>query len=180
MGAVGSLDKAHEESAEFAQHEEHGNGGEHLHVSPARSSWFDPIIIGSSSMMPTVVAPSHACLISESPDPYVHDSFERTTLDDVFDMVCEPDTVIMQQAVSYRTTRDHRVDPSSSAYVAPPPPPHRRHRHKCSTTHGIRGLGGAGSQYGTPPTYYDFMSGPLPTTTQTETAPTDPSPPPVH
>ncbi|MED6211460.1 hypothetical protein PIB30_073852 [Stylosanthes scabra] len=171
MGVVGGLDEVHEEEAEFARQEEPDDGGEHPHVSLAWSPWFDPDLIGSSSMAPpSHSAPVQAVPVSASPDPYMHDSLEISALDDVFDMVRAPELVIIQQAVSYRTARDHRLDPSSSAYVAPPP--HRSFHRRCSRTLGYR--------YGTPPAYYDFMSGPASTTPQTETAPIEPSPPPVH
>ncbi|MED6171592.1 hypothetical protein PIB30_042118 [Stylosanthes scabra] len=106
-----------------------------------------------------------------SPDPFFHATLDAGTLDEVFDMIRAPDTVIMSHAASYRTGRDQRLDLSSSAFVASPFP--------------FQGMGYTVSnfatslaQYGTPPTYYDFLSGPNPTPTQDETAAHEPSPPP--
>ncbi|MED6178060.1 hypothetical protein PIB30_104101 [Stylosanthes scabra] len=90
-------------------------------------------------------------------------------------MIRALDTVIMSQAVSYRTGRDQLLDPSSSAFVASPLP--------------FQGMGYTvsdfatspaqyGTQYGTPPAYYDFLSGPNPTPQQDESAAREPSPPP--
>ncbi|MED6112447.1 hypothetical protein PIB30_061830 [Stylosanthes scabra] len=81
----------------------------------------------------------------------------------------------MSQVASYRTGRDQRLDPSSSAFVALPLP--------------FQGMGYTvsdfatspaqyGTQYGTPPAYYDFLSGPNPTPQQDESAAREPSPPP--
>ncbi|MED6174525.1 hypothetical protein PIB30_069901 [Stylosanthes scabra] len=86
-------------------------------------------------------------------------------------MIRAPDTVIMSHAVSYRTSRDHRLDPSSSAFVASPHPPH-------GMGYTVSDFADTPAQYGTPPAYYDFLSGPNPITTQDETVTQEPSPPP--
>ncbi|MED6133291.1 hypothetical protein PIB30_027050 [Stylosanthes scabra] len=131
MGVKVGGDEAQEEADEIARYEDEGDAGDEPHVSPARSQWFDVDIIGSSSMM----QPMHASMPAgdggahpfppvDSPDPFFHATLDAGTLDDVFDMIRAPDTVVMSQAVSYRTSRDHRLDPSSSAFVASPHQPH--------------------------------------------------------
>ncbi|MED6209879.1 hypothetical protein PIB30_058942 [Stylosanthes scabra] len=86
-------------------------------------------------------------------------------------MIRAPDTVIMSQAVSYRTGRDQRLDPSSSAFIASPLPFH-------GMGYTVSDFATSPAQYGTPPAYYDFLSGPNQTPTQDETAAHEPSPPP--
>ncbi|MED6179723.1 hypothetical protein PIB30_003524 [Stylosanthes scabra] len=60
-------------------------------------------------------------------------------------------------------------DAGDQAHVSPARP------HGLGYT--VSDLGGTPHRYGTPPAYYDFMSGPIPTTTQVETTPTEPSGP---
>ncbi|MED6200273.1 hypothetical protein PIB30_083450 [Stylosanthes scabra] len=179
MGVRVGGDEAQEEAGEFARYEEEGDVGDQPHVSPARSQWCEADIIGSSSMMPLM----HASQLAgdgrpqpfppaTSPDPFFHATLDAGTLDVVFDMIRAPDTVIMSQAVLYRTGRDHRLDPSSSAFVASPHPFH-------GMGYTVSDFADTPAQYGTPPAYYDFLSGLNPITTQDETAAQEPSPPPL-
>ncbi|MED6198662.1 hypothetical protein PIB30_068610 [Stylosanthes scabra] len=178
MGFRVGGDEAQEEADEFARYEEEEDAGDQPHVSPARSQWCEADIIGSSSMMPPIHASQPAgdggpqpFPPAASPDPFFHATLDAGTLDEVFDMIRAPDTVIMSQAVSYRTGRNHRVDPSCSAFVASPHPPH-------GMGYTVSDFADTRAQYGTPPVYYDFLSSPNPTTTQDETAAQEPSPPP--
>ncbi|MED6135522.1 hypothetical protein PIB30_047338 [Stylosanthes scabra] len=77
----------------------------------------------------------------------------------------------MSQAASYKTSRDHRLDPSPSAFVASPHQPY-------GMGYTVSDFADTPAQYGTPPAYYDFLSGPSPTATQAEAAAHEPSPPP--
>ncbi|MED6125708.1 hypothetical protein PIB30_071175 [Stylosanthes scabra] len=178
MGVRVGGDEAQEEADEIAQYEDEGDTGDQPHVSLARSQWFDSDIIGSSSMMQPMHASmpagdggAHPFPPADSPDPFFHATLDAGTLDDVFDIIRAPDTVVMSQAVSYRTSRDHRLDPSSSAFIASPHQPH-------GMGYTMSDFADTLAQYGTPPAYYDFMSGPSPTATQAETAAQEPSPPP--
>ncbi|MED6146700.1 hypothetical protein PIB30_036936 [Stylosanthes scabra] len=176
MGVRVGMDEVQEEAAEISRREDEGDTRDQPHVSPAGPQWFDHDIIGSSSMMQASHASQSAVVAHPqpfpvaSPDPFLQCTFDVGSLDDIFDMIRAPDTVVMSQAVSYRTSRDHHLDPSSSTFVTSPHPPH-------GMGYTVSDLGGTGAQYGTPPAYYDFMSGPIPTTTQAETAPMEPSPP---
>ncbi|MED6126301.1 hypothetical protein PIB30_077108 [Stylosanthes scabra] len=142
MGVRVGGDEAQEEVDEFARYEEEGDAGDQPH--PAGDGGPQPF-------------PPAAFLGS-----FFHATLDARTLDEVFDMIRAPDTVIMSQAVSYRTGRDHRLDPSSSAFVASPHPPHGIGYTVSDFAHTL-------AQYGTPPAYYDFLSGPNPTTTQDKT-----------
>ncbi|MED6194830.1 hypothetical protein PIB30_032144 [Stylosanthes scabra] len=130
MGARISMDDAQEEAAEIGRREDEGDAGDQPHVSLARPQWFNHDIIGSSSMMQASNASQSAVIahpqpfLVASPDPFLQCTFDVGSLDDVFDMIQAPDTVVMSQAESYRTSRDHRLDPSSSTFVASPHPPH--------------------------------------------------------
>ncbi|MED6113342.1 hypothetical protein PIB30_069882 [Stylosanthes scabra] len=118
----------------FDRYEEEGDDGDQPHVSPARPERGDLDIIGSSSMMPPMHAsqpagygapqhfPSAASPDAASPEPFFHATLDAGSLDEVFDMIRAPDTVIMSQAASYRIGRDQRLDPSSSAFVVSPLP----------------------------------------------------------
>ncbi|MED6156472.1 hypothetical protein PIB30_014691 [Stylosanthes scabra] len=167
IGVRGVEDEAQEEANLFDQYEDAGDEGDPPHVSPEQPQRGDPDIIGSSSMMP----PMHASQTAEygasqtsayaaSPDPFFHATLDAGTLDEVFDMIRAPDTVMVSQAASYRIGRDQRID-----RVAPPSSYPRSHSK-------------AWAQYGTPPAYYDFLSGPNPTPQQDEPAAREPSPPP--
>ncbi|MED6160022.1 hypothetical protein PIB30_047561 [Stylosanthes scabra] len=172
-----NMDEVQEEATEIGRREDEGDAGDQPHVSPARPQWFDHDNIGSSSMMQASHASQSAVVAHPqpfpvaSPDPFLQCTFDVGSLDDVFDMIRAPDMIVMSQAVSYRTSKDHCLDPSSSTFVAPPHPSH-------GMGYTVSDLGGTGAQYETPPAYYDFMSGPIPTTTQARIAPTEPSPPP--
>ncbi|MED6220005.1 hypothetical protein PIB30_041019 [Stylosanthes scabra] len=106
-----------------------------------------------------------------SPDPLLQSPFDTSGLEEVFEMMRAPVPAVLSQAASYRASRDHRLDPFSSTVGASPHPPH-------GLGYTVSDLCGTPHQYGTPPAYYDFMSGPIPTTTQVETTPTEPSGPP--
>ncbi|MED6211839.1 hypothetical protein PIB30_077423 [Stylosanthes scabra] len=86
-------------------------------------------------------------------------------------MIQAPDTVVVSQAASYRAGRDQRLDPSNSAFV-PSPLPFQ------GMGYAVTDFATSPAQYGTPPAYYDFLSGPSPTPQQDDTAAREPSPPP--
>ncbi|MED6227646.1 hypothetical protein PIB30_115785, partial [Stylosanthes scabra] len=74
-------------------------------MSPERSQRGDPDIIGSSSMMPPMHASHpagsgapHTFASAASPDPLFHATLDEGTLDEVFDMIRAPDTVLVSQA----------------------------------------------------------------------------------
>ncbi|MED6156570.1 hypothetical protein PIB30_015669 [Stylosanthes scabra] len=156
MGIRIGAEKAQEEAEEIGRHEDEGDAGGQPHVSPTRPQWFDHDIIGSSSMMQAPPAPQSA-----HPRPF----------QEVFEMMRTPEPAVLSQAASYKASRDHHLDPFSSTVGASPHPPHGL---GCT----VSDFGGTLHQYGTPLAYYDFMSGPIPTTTQVETTPTEPSGPP--
>ncbi|MED6138231.1 hypothetical protein PIB30_072289 [Stylosanthes scabra] len=167
MGVKVGGEEAREEADLFARYEDEGDDGDQPHISPARSQRGDPDIIGSSSMMPPMHASHpagsgapHTSPSTASPGPFFHVALDEGTLQELFAMIRAPDTVVVSQAASYRAGRDQRLDPSSSAFV------HRRFHSR------------AWAQYGTPPAYYDFLSGPSPTPQQDDTAAREPSPPP--
>ncbi|MED6197947.1 hypothetical protein PIB30_061608 [Stylosanthes scabra] len=178
MGVRGDEDEAQEEADLFDRYEDAGDEGDPPHVSPEQRQRGDPDIIGSSSMMPPMHASqtagygaSQTSAYAASPDPFFHATLDAGTLVEVFDMIRAPDTVMMSQAASYRIGMDQRLDPSSSSFVVSPLP--------------FQGMGYTMSdfatspaQYGTPPAYYDFLSGPNPTPQQDEPAAREPSPPP--
>ncbi|MED6200111.1 hypothetical protein PIB30_082060 [Stylosanthes scabra] len=129
MGVEVGRAEAQEEADLFDRYEEEGDAGDQPHVSPARAERGDPDIVGSSSMMPPMHASQPAgygdpqpCASAASPDPFFHATLDAGSLDEVFDMIRAPDSVIMSQAASYRLGREQRLDPSSSAFVASPLP----------------------------------------------------------
>ncbi|MED6181667.1 hypothetical protein PIB30_021453 [Stylosanthes scabra] len=166
-----------EEADLFARYEEEGDDGDQPHVSTARSERGDPNIIGSSSMMPPMHASQPAGYgapqpfpSAASPDPFFHATLDAGSLDEVFDMIRAPDTVIMSQAASYRTGRNQLLDPGSSAFVASPLPFQ-------GMGYTVSDFATSPAQYGTPPAYYDFLSCPNPTPQQDESAACESSPP---
>ncbi|MED6122166.1 hypothetical protein PIB30_037333 [Stylosanthes scabra] len=178
MGVRVGADEAQLEADLFDRYEEEGDDGDQPHVSQAWPERGDPDIIGSSSMMPPMHAsqpagygaPQHFPSAA-SPDPFFHVTLDAGSLEEVFDMIRAPDTVIMSQAASYRTGRDQRLDPSSSAFVASPLPFQ-------GMGYTVSDFAPSPAQYGTPPVYYDFLSGPNPNPQQDESAAREPSPPP--
>ncbi|MED6178077.1 hypothetical protein PIB30_104285, partial [Stylosanthes scabra] len=135
-------------------------------------------IVGSSSMMPPMHASHpagydspHTFQSGASPDRFFQATLDTGTLDEVFDMIRAPDTVVVEQAASYRAGRDQCLDPSSSAHV-PSPLPFQ------GMGYTVTDFATDPAQYGTPPAYYDFLSGPNPTPLQDEAEAQEPSPPP--
>ncbi|MED6112426.1 hypothetical protein PIB30_061583 [Stylosanthes scabra] len=151
MGVRVGGDEAQEEADLFARYEEEGDDRDQPH----------PAGYGAPQPFPSAA----------SPDPFFHATLDAGTLDEVFDMIRAPDTIIMSQAASYRTGRDQRLDPSSSAFVASP-------LLYQGMGYTVNDFASFPAQYGTPPAYYDFLSGPNPTPQQDESAAREPSPPP--
>ncbi|MED6153135.1 hypothetical protein PIB30_098656 [Stylosanthes scabra] len=163
MGIRGVEDEAQEEADLHDRYEDAGDEGDPPHVSPERPQRGDPDIIGSSSMMPSMHASqtagygaSQTSAYAVSPDPFFHATLDAGTLDKVFDMIRAPDTVMMSQAASYRIGRDQRLNPSSSSFVASP-------LLFQGMGYTVSDFATSPAQYGTPPAYYDFLSGPNPT-----------------
>ncbi|MED6214799.1 hypothetical protein PIB30_106848, partial [Stylosanthes scabra] len=178
MGIGGVEDEAQEEADLHDRYEDAGDEGDPPHASPEQPQRGDPDIIGSSSMMPSMHASqtagygaSQTSAYVASPDPFFHATLDAGTLDEVFDMIRAPDTVMVAQAASYRTGRDQRLDPSSSSFVASPLPFQ-------GMGYTVSDFATSPAQHGTPPAYYDFLSGPNPTPQQDEPAAREPSPPP--
>ncbi|MED6123449.1 hypothetical protein PIB30_049298 [Stylosanthes scabra] len=86
-------------------------------------------------------------------------------------MIRAPDTVIMSQAASYRTGRDQRLDPSSSAFVASPLPFQ-------GMGYTVSDFATSPAEYGTTGNRYSKETGPNPTSQQDESAAREPSPTP--
>ncbi|MED6137841.1 hypothetical protein PIB30_068823 [Stylosanthes scabra] len=177
MGVGVGRAEAQEEADLFDRYEEEGDARDQPHVSPARAERGDPDIVGSSSMMPPMHASQPAgygdpqpFASAASPDPFFHAMLDDGSLDEVFDMIQAPESVIMSQAASYRLGRDQRLETSSSAFVASPLPFQ-------GMGYTISDFASSPAQYGTPPAYYDFLSGPNPTPQHEEPAACEPSPP---
>ncbi|MED6173142.1 hypothetical protein PIB30_056498 [Stylosanthes scabra] len=128
MGVRVGIDEAQEEATEIGRHEDEGDAGDQPHASHASQS----AVVSHPQPFPV-----------SSPDPFLQCTFDVGSLDDVFDMIQAPDTVVMSQAVSYRTSRDHHLDPSSSTFIASPHPSH-------GMGSIVSDLGGTGAQYGDP------------------------------
>ncbi|MED6128616.1 hypothetical protein PIB30_099614 [Stylosanthes scabra] len=88
------------------------------------------------------------------PDPFFHATLDEGTLDEVFDMIRAPNTVVVSQAASYRAGRDQRLDPSSSAFV-PSLLPFQ------GMGYTVSDFATSPAQYETPPAYYDFLNHPV-------------------
>ncbi|MED6206821.1 hypothetical protein PIB30_030267 [Stylosanthes scabra] len=91
MGVRIDIDEAQEEAEEIGRREDEGDVGDQTHVFPARPQWLfvhdaGYTCISGYSPQPFPVA---------SPDPFLQCTFDVSGLDDVFDMIRVPDTVVM-------------------------------------------------------------------------------------